>query len=166
MILNLREIIHIPGKSVPFDYTPDLSEVLEIGGVTGVLDGARAVGSVRNSAGVLLFEAELTAALEYTCARCLVKFTRPLKKTITATLAENVDEENEADVYPLDGDGIDIGEVLVTEVILGLDLRTLCSDDCKGICERCGASLNDGPCSCGKEIDPRLTVLGQLLENE
>ena len=34
------------------------------------------------------------------------------------------------------------------------------------IAAKCGADLNVGPCNCREEIDPRLAVLGQLLENE
>ena len=33
-------------------------------------------------------------------------------------------------------------------------------------CDRCGKNLNDGPCDCVPEADPRLAVLGQLLEQE
>ena len=31
-------------------------------------------------------------------------------------------------------------------------------------CPRCGADLNLGPCSCRKEVDPRLAALAKLLE--
>ena len=34
------------------------------------------------------------------------------------------------------------------------------------LCDRCGKNLNDGPCGCTAETDPRLAVLGQLLEQE
>ena len=47
----------------------------------------------------------------------------------------------------------------------GMDTKTLCSEDCKGLCPRCGANLNDGPCGCKREVDPRLAVLAKLLEN-
>ena len=35
-----------------------------------------------------------------------------------------------------------------------------------GLCEHCGKNLNDGPCGCPKEIDPRMAVLEQLLDNK
>ena len=40
----------------------------------------------------------------------------------------------------------------------------LCAEDCKGLCRRCGAKLNLGPCGCKPEIDPRLAALGRLLD--
>ncbi len=60
---------------------------------------------------------------------------------------------------------VDAGDLARTAFILGMDTKTLCSEDCKGLCPRCGADLNLGPCSCGKETDPRLAVLAKLLEN-
>lgn len=165
MLLNLREIIYVPSKSVEFEYDPDLSDV-SFGSVTGVLEGAHAKGHVRNSAGILCFSAELDVTLKCVCARCLREFELPVHKDISATLSETVAEEDEGDLYPLDGDNIDVNEIIVTELLLDIEQTILCSEDCKGICEKCGANLNDGPCDCRAEIDPRLSVLGQLLENE
>ena len=50
------------------------------------------------------------------------------------------------------------------DLVLELPLRYLCKPDCKGLCCRCGKNLNDGPCGCQKEIDPRLAALRQLLD--
>ena len=43
-------------------------------------------------------------------------------------------------------------------------MRLLCSLDCNGLCPRCGSNLNDGPCDCEPEIDPRLEKLKDLLK--
>ena len=61
---------------------------------------------------------------------------------------------------------VDLGDLARTMFILGMDTKTLCSEDCKGLCPGCGADLNLGPCSCKKEADPRLAVLAKLLENK
>ena len=63
------------------------------------------------------------------------------------------------------GDGIDVCDVLETCFILGMDQKFLCKDDCKGLCGVCGKNLNDGPCGCGKQIDPRMAALAQLLDD-
>ena len=73
-------------------------------------------------------------------------------------------EDNDEIVLLEDGE-VDVGDLARTAFILGMDTKTLCSEDCKGLCPRCGADLNLGPCSCGKETDPRLAVLAKLLEN-
>jgi uncharacterized protein len=51
------------------------------------------------------------------------------------------------------------------DIVFSLPLRFLCDEECKGLCSRCGKNLNDGPCDCKKEIDPRMAALLQLLED-
>ncbi len=48
----------------------------------------------------------------------------------------------------------------------GLDGKPLCKEDCKGLCPTCGKDLNEGPCGCKKELDPRLAVLAKLLDKK
>jgi len=56
-------------------------------------------------------------------------------------------------------------EFLYSETIVSLPMKHLCSEDCKGICSKCGKNLNEGKCDCpDREIDPRLAVLADLLK--
>ncbi len=43
---------------------------------------------------------------------------------------------------------IDVDEILREQAYLAFPLRTLCSEDCKGICAGCGVNLNIGDCTC------------------
>ncbi|MBE6949672.1 MAG: DUF177 domain-containing protein [Ruminococcaceae bacterium] len=164
MRLDLREIINIPGKSIAFEYAPPIEEI-EFVSVARVCPGASVKGSVRNSAGVLLLTAELQADLECICARCLDEFPKHLNQHIESVLAEEVQDEGNTDIYLLEGDYVDLDEVILTAFVLNMEQRFLCHEDCKGLCDKCGKNLNEGPCDCRAEIDPRLAVLGQLLEN-
>jgi uncharacterized protein len=165
MRLDLREIINIPGGTVSFDCLPDVSE-LDFPSVTGFTEPLRAVGTVRNTAGVLMLKAVITAKLRCTCARCLREFEKDFRLDTEAVLVTEAQDKDDPDLYILDGDCVDVDEVVITAFVLNLDQRILCSEDCKGLCEKCGKNLNDGPCSCRAESDPRFAVLGQLLENE
>jgi uncharacterized protein len=81
-------------------------------------------------------------------------------------LSEEVQNEDNIDIVLLEDGKVDAGDLARTAFILEMDIQTLCSEDCKGLCSRCGADLNLGPCSCKKEADPRLAVLAKLLENK
>ena len=163
MLLDLREIIGVPGGVVPFDFEPDMSEAAE-GSVIKIKQPARAAGNVRNSAGVLTFSANVDAICVCICARCLKGFEYPVHKHISAILTEGGEGEN-PDGYFLQGDKVDAEEIVVTEFILDMDDRLVCDDDCKGLCQGCGADLNSESCTCKKEVDPRLAILGSLIEN-
>ena len=81
-------------------------------------------------------------------------------------LATELQDEDSPDYFLLEGDELDLCDLLETSFILNLESRFLCREDCRGLCPRCGADLNLGPCGCKREKDPRLAVLEQLLDDK
>lgn len=165
MLLNLREIINIPGGSVPFDYELGISD-LKFECVKSMSKTLRVSGCVKNTAGILELNGKATGDMVCICARCLKEFERDIDLDIQAVLADELQDENNPDIFLLEGDYIDVDEVIITAFVLNMEQKILCSEDCKGLCEKCGKNLNDGPCDCKTEIDPRMAVLQQLLEKE
>ena len=165
MLLGLSQIIDRPGESVPYSVSLDLSD-LQYGLSHPVSEPVLAAGTVRNTAGVLVMTGRITTCLHGTCDRCTGEFTRNVDMPIDVVLVtELANEENEDDrVFPLKGDSADLEEIIRTVFVLNLDSRMLCKPDCKGLCFRCGKNLNDGPCDCQKEPDPRFAALRQLLD--
>ena len=164
MRLGLAQIIDRPGESISYSAVVDLSD-LQYGTSYPVTEPVLASGVVRNTAGVLVMTGLITTCIHGTCDRCAADFDRELEIPIDAVLVtELANEENEDEwVFPLEGDSADLEDIVRTIFVLNMDSKLLCSDDCKGLCCRCGKNLNDGPCSCEKEIDPRLAALKQLL---
>ena len=166
MKLDLRDIIQVPGGRIPFDFSLDLSQ-LELNGVRPVAEPVRVTGAVRNMAGALVLEGTASSQLHLSCDRCGRPFLREQTVPLDTLLAAELEnEESEDDIVLLDGTELDLDDLAQTEFILGMDTKNLCSEDCKGLCPRCGADLNLGPCGCKRETDPRLAVLAQLLEND
>ena len=100
------------------------------------------------------------------CDRCASEFHRKVEFPIDVVLVTKLEsEENEDEwVFPLEGDSADLDDIVRTVFVLNLDSKLLCKEDCKGLCPQCGKNLNDGPCNCRKELDPRFAALKQLLE--
>lgn len=79
----------------------------------------------------------LSAAVYFTCGRCLEEFEAQLHKQLKLN-------------YPV-GQGdkeIDLGPDIREEIILDYPIQPLCKPGCKGICPTCGKNLNEGGCSC------------------
>jgi len=167
MLLGLSKIIDCPGASVPFSTSVDLSDLC-FGVSYPVSEPVRAEGMVRNTAGVLVMTGEITTCIHGTCDRCASPFDRKIDLPINVVLVtEMANEENEDEwVFPLEGDSADLDDIVRTVFVLNLDSKLLCKEDCKGLCHRCGKNLNEGPCNCQKELDPRFAALKQLLENK
>ena len=165
MLLGLSKIIDCPGASVPFSASVDLSD-LRFGTSYPVSEPVVADGTVRNTAGVLMMKGTIRTCIHGTCDRCASDFDRDMELPIDAVLVtELANEENEDEwVFPLEGDSADLEDIIRTIFVLNLDSKLLCKEDCQGLCCRCGKNLNDGPCNCQKELDPRFAALKQLLE--
>ena len=165
MLLGLSKIIDCPGASVPFETSVDLSD-LRYGTSYPVTEPVLASGVVRNTAGVLVMTGSIQTCIHGICDRCANPFDREINFPIDVVLVtELANEENEDEwVFPLEGDSADLEDIVRTVFVLNLDSKLLCKDDCKGLCCRCGKNLNDGPCNCQKELDPRFAALKQLLE--
>lgn len=165
MLLGLSKIIECPGGKVSFSTSVDLSD-LRYGVTNPVSEPVLASGTVRNTAGVLMMEGLISTTIHGTCDRCASEFDReisfPLDVILVTELAREDDEDER--VFPLVGDSADLDDIVRTVFVLNLDSKLLCSDDCKGLCFRCGKNLNLGKCDCKKELDPRFAALKQLLE--
>ena len=165
MRLDLRPILRTPGASLPFQFQLDLSG-LDFYGEKPFAHPIRVSGTVRNMAGALSLEGTAETTLELTCDRCLKPFSQPLALPVSTLLAEELEDEENDEIVLLQDGAADLDEIFTTALVLSMDAKHLCSEDCKGLCPTCGADLNLGPCQCRKEPDPRFAALAQLLDKE
>lgn len=163
MLLNVKPILHTPGKRLDFQFELDLSD-MEFSGRYPISRPVAVSGEVRNTAGILELTLNAKSTLDAVCDRCGKAFAQEKDVPFACMLAEELQNEENDEIVLLEDGMVDVGDLARTAFILDMDTKTLCSEDCKGLCPRCGADLNLGPCSCKKETDPRLAVLAKLLE--
>ena len=167
--IDMRPMLRGEISRMTLDYmlSPDAIE-----GVT--LDGdAHVVGEITDEAGYMRLTLEATLPYHGECARCLApvrgEFRLQFERTVAdeRTLTEEQQQDN-VDEYVIIRDGeLDLDEELREALILSFPMRLLCSEECEGLCPKCGKPLSDGPCGCPtREIDPRLAVLRTLLEQD
>ena len=165
MLLGLAKIIECPGAFVDYSTSLDLSD-LRYGNCFPVTEPVKACGTVRNTAGVLVMKGTITTTIHGVCDRCACDFDRDVEIPIDVVLVTELSDEDHEDewVFPLEGNNADLEDIVRTVFVLNLDSKLLCKDDCAGMCCRCGTNLNNGPCKCQKELDPRFAALRQLLD--
>ena len=164
MLLQCRPLFMGEEKSLPIDTELDFSQV-EYQGTCPLVAPVRVTGAVTVRAGVVQLSARAAFTFHGRCDRCLTPFDEtydiPLEHTLVATLE---DEEND-DYILLDQYRLDLDDLVMADILLELPYKSLCREDCRGLCPMCGKNLNEGLCGCNrKSVDPRLAVLGQLLE--
>jgi len=165
MLIDVKPILHTPGSRLDFQFELDLSD-LEFDGRYPISRPVAVEGEVRNTADLLELFLTARTTLDAVCDRCGKAF--PLDKSVEyrCMLAEELQNGESDEIVLLEDGKVDAGDLARTAFILGMDSKTLCSEDCKGLCPRCGADLNLGPCSCKKEPDPRLAALAKLLDKK
>ncbi|MEA2649988.1 MAG: hypothetical protein QOG61_2423 [Candidatus Binataceae bacterium] len=122
----------------------------------------------------IFFRGEFTAATVATCARCAEEFVVPSGRGFRYVLAPRAigDDRNaglrvedlEFSLY--DGEEVDLTPLIREQMLLALPTRPLCREDCRGLCPRCGANLNEHDCGCSIEsADSRLAILRTIKVN-
>jgi uncharacterized protein len=74
--------------------------------------------------------------------------------------------ENDDLSFPIDHNHVlDLREAIRQNLLLAMPIKTLCKEDCAGLCPECGKDWNEGPCDCEAMVDDdRFSALRQLLE--
>ncbi|NBK93384.1 DUF177 domain-containing protein [bacterium 1XD21-13] len=113
-------------------------------------------------------KAELTAAIP--CDRCLEEVETPFRLAISRevdmkqTAEGRIEDLDETDF--IIGYNLDVDKLVYSEILVNWPMKTLCREDCKGICKRCGTNLNHGSCGCDTaELDPRMAVIAEIFKN-
>jgi uncharacterized protein len=111
---------------------------------------------------------------EVPCARCVEPVSMPLKGDYDlifrpigadAGAPERSISAVETEIGYYQKDSLLLEDVLREQVLLSLPVRTLCKEDCKGLCPRCGENRNSQACSCDEgPSDPRWEALADLRE--
>jgi len=115
----------------------------------------------------------LRTGMELQCGRCLKEFEGNVDMPVNVVyhpLGELESDrhelkDDEMDMGFYEGAELDLAELAKEQVLLGLPMKPLCDENCKGICPVCGIDLNTGACSCNREeVDPRMEPLRKFLE--
>ena len=96
------------------------------------------------------WKARLTGRLKGNCRRCLRDVVSDLDTEVEVLFSADPDAAEDPAVYPLSAPValVDVRPAVREEVALAASVYPLCRQDCAGLCVRCGADLNDGPCGC------------------
>ena len=167
MVLDMRPMLRGEVDKITVDYTltPQQLDGVEFEG------DAHVMGEVTDEAGYMRLTLTATVAYHTTCARCLDRvdgdFSVQLERTVAAegTLTEEQLEENVDEYAVIENGTLDVDEAIREELLLSFPMRVLCSEECLGLCPKCGKPKRLGDCGCPTfEPDPRLAILKTLFD--
>jgi uncharacterized protein len=162
-VLDTRELGRRPGSMrhvrrtvpAPADWALELTQVPTGADVEldlrleAVMEGVLVTGTV-------------DAPVAAECGRCLEPTTERLRVDVQELFGYD-QAPDDAEAPTLDGDFLDLAELLRDAVVLALPLNPVCDDDCAGLCPGCGGKLADlGDDHSHDTLDPRWTALSGL----
>jgi uncharacterized protein len=166
MLIDIKSL-----TSVKREFNLNGSVCFERGGIDVPAD-VEFNGSVFKDKACYIVKGEVKAVLSLKCDLCL----SPVKKELcfdfdevfSAEPSQNQDDE----IWELSRDEIENKAInpepaVIADILLNMPMRALCTDDCKGLCPKCGHNLNNGDCGCDRvKRDPRFEVLLNLFKDE
>lgn len=100
---------------------------------------------------------EINGGLRLICDRCLEPYHRDIRSVFKVILALPLADsaktdvelaEKDMEVGFISDDEIDLREIIREQVYLAIPMKSLCREDCLGLCPGCGTNLNMDDCQC------------------
>ncbi len=143
------------------DETPDFS-----------LDKIDVSCLITKTSGTVFIQGSFSASIDICCSRCLENtkmsigsdFAYTLVPAKTETVEDLELKPEELEISYFHGDFIDLTSIICEQVILQIPIKALCKEECKGLCQQCGANLNISLCNCNSSsFDNRMAVLKNFV---
>lgn len=164
--LNVTNALKNPGQEYPFSADVEIEEMDVLGDSVSFTDIA-VKGTLVGTGETVGIEAAVTATVTSRCARCLEEAKLDVAADMKVEFARQPDPDN-PDQYSFEASTVDLTEAVKDALLLEIPLRFLCSEDCKGLCPKCGINLNTGSCSCQEgddEMNPFAALRSIIVEN-
>ena len=163
-IMDGSKALKFPGQVYFFDADLELEE-MEVLDDPVKFEEIVVSGEYFSAGDKISIRGEVNATAVSRCAKCLETVEVNLTAEMDALFARELDPDD-PDLYTYESSKVDLTDAVRDALLLELPYRFLCSEDCKGLCSRCGANLNLGTCGCKPEPDPRFAALQQLLDKK
>lgn len=160
MKVNVSEIIKTEGEGIDIVFHDDLPELHEFDTSIKFNSPFEFTGRIVNLGGLLKLSGKLHFEFSANCLRCLKVVVTAKDIEVDETFVD-ISKSDGDDAYTFEGYYVDIDKPLMDNIILAMPMKTLCSEDCKGLCRKCGANLNIQNCNCDEHeiVDPRMEKL-------
>ena len=167
MQLDLKNVLSGIVDQLPFEGLIELEDVQYLGNQIHFMGPVQVSGKVSDMGEGLELEGKVWGRLETLCGRC----GKPAQAVFSYSLEETLVKQSKAtektpeEVIVLEGNTLDLHDIVLNGFFSVAETKYLCSADCKGLCPHCGVDRNVTECDCSaNETDPRLAVLDTLFD--
>jgi uncharacterized protein len=167
MKVNLSNLINGSDYQIELDDTFEINEIKTEGNHIKFNKPVEVNGGIFNTDDGIYLQAKVSFEYTTSRARCLKNITKNEDAMLDYKIVYENDQENssEDELILEKGNILNLNEPIISSILLSLPMKTICDNECKGICPQCGKDLNKGDCNCEDDnIDPRLAKLKRLMD--
>lgn len=168
MFINISELISTPLKTETFTVPVDMDYYELQGDRFQFREKGKLILTVSNAGNRKVhLEGHWQGSLGIPCDRCLKEVAVPFRVELDETVDLSPErQEDGADDSYVEENSIDTDALINHEILIRFPMKTLCREDCKGICLKCGKDLNHGECGCDRvSLDLRMAAIQDIFKN-
>lgn len=122
-------------------------------------------GDISNTGDKYLLDGKIRANSKLNCDLCLEPVNIDLSFNISEVFSNSL--ESEDDVWKFSDKEIDLKPMILSNILINLPMKVVCSENCKGLCHICGHNLNKGDCGCDRTyINPQFEKLKAFFDDK
>ena len=166
MKINLTNLLNQAENNKKFSYSLDMCD-LSYCGYNPIKTPVKVDGKIFSKADIVCLDMKIQYTFDGQCDRCAEDVKKDFTINVNKIIVEELQNEDDDENYiVVNNQELNVDDLVREEVALNLPSKILCTEDCKGICQKCGANLNVNECNCKPDVDPRMSALLQLLDEE
>ncbi len=165
MKINMASVINCDGAKLDINKEFSVGSFEFAGNEYSFDKPVKVTGEIKNIGGALKIVLSIEGEYTTYCDRCGCD----IGAVITGETEEDITTDNsdmDVEMFTIIGHTLDISGAVESLVYSNLPMRSLCSDECKGLCPKCGTDLNKSECNCDTtRYDPRFAIFRKLAGN-
>lgn len=177
MRIAVDKLLKEPGATLSRVFRPKAEE-LAYEGLEFTNSPIRVTVELQNAGNTIIGRLQVECEFALECSRCVERCGFGVVASRQIEYLQNpTPEALEAEldgwfVTQFDGETVELDEDVRQMLILAMPMKFVCSEDCRGLCLRCGKNLNTGACSCppssgGTAVDnPFRSALNDLFRKK
>ena len=147
-VISLTTLKRTEGASKDFHCEGSFDDPIEVG-LTSLPAGnsLRVDGTLQSVGDGVLMSGVLVCSVDFQCSRCLQQGSQTAEIPVQELFIypEKQTQYDDEDVRFITEESIDLTDTIRDALILDQPLSPLCTPDCRGLCQECGADLNADP---------------------
>lgn len=173
MILDLREFGSFPARK---DLEGDPETFSLASDVIRSVERFRVKLAIQRSGDEYFCQGKVEATVTLECARCLTPYNEEIACDMSFIVCSEAQRAVHREQAIDDEDYVffqgseplaDLSGVVGQAIVLAVPMMPLCSEDCRGLCAKCGRNLNENACACSDDgIDERWEALKKFSGNQ